>query len=219
MDLRRTGKGLAGMAWRGTRTYSQFGEDLFVAKFFQGRTTGTWLDIGAFHPRVASNTEKLRRAGWIGVNVDADPDKIRLFRWFRRSEVNVHAAVAGAGGGRAVLRRHGGASYGSMDRLELAAGPGDVATRTAAEILVEAGVDRVDFVSIDVEGLEPAILAAYPFDRYPPELLCVEILDTALAGVTASEVTALLAEQGYGIVGWFPPSVFFARRPFDLGRG
>jgi FkbM family methyltransferase len=214
----RTVKGLAGMCWRGSRTNSQFGEDVFVGKFFAERKTGTWLDIGAFHPRIASNTERLRRRGWTGINVDADPAKIKLFEWFRRGDRNLCAAVAGPGAGRAVLRHGDGPSYGSMDRLEMTGGPGDLATRTVADILTEAAPDRVDFVSIDVEGLEADILAGFPFDRYAPELFCVEVLDTTLDGVTASPVTALLAAQGYGIVGWFPPSVFFGRRPLGLGR-
>lgn len=214
----RSLKGLAGMLWRGSRSYSQFGEDVFVAKFFQGRAPGTWLDIGAFHPRIASNTERLRRRGWTGVNVDADPGKIRLFKWFRRRDSNVCAAVAGPGHAHAVLRRGEGSSYGSMDKLEMTAGPGDVATRTVADVLADAAPKKVDFVSIDVEGLEADILAEFPFDDYTPELFCVEVLDTTLDGVAASPVTALLAVQGYAIVGWFPPSVFYARRPLRLGR-
>jgi FkbM family methyltransferase len=211
-------KGLAGMLWAGSRTNSQFGEDVFVGKFFAGRPAGTWLDIGAFHPRIASNTERLRRRGWTGINVDADPTKIRLFEWFRRSDVNVCAAVAGPSAGHAVLRHGDSSSYGSMDRLEMTDGPGNLATRTVAEILAEAAPERVDFVSIDVEGLEADILAAFPFDRYAPELFCVEILDTTLDGVIASPVTKTFGSHGYGIVGWFPPSVFFARRPLGLGR-
>ena len=64
MSTVRTLKGLAGMLWRGSRTNSQFGEDVFVGRFFQGQAHGTWLDIRAFHPRIASNTERLRRKGW-----------------------------------------------------------------------------------------------------------------------------------------------------------
>lgn len=210
-------KGLAGMLWRGSRTNSQFGEDVFVAKFFNDSAPGIWLDIGAFHPRIASNTERLRRRGWTGINIDADPAKVRLFEWFRRSDKNVCAAVAGPTARRAVLHHGAGSSYGSMDRLEMTTGTGGVATRTVAEILAEAGPARVDFVSIDVEGLEAAILAAFPFDRYMPELFCVEVLDTTLQGVIGSEVTVLLAGYGYGVVGWYPPSVFFARRPLDIG--
>jgi len=216
----RLAKGLAGMLWPGTRSYSQFGEDVFIDKFFAGRTSGTWLDVGAFHPRVGSNTERLRKKGWTGINVDADADKIALFRWFRRSSLNLCAAVAGRHAGCAVLRRGGGASYGSMDHLEMGAEPGagSLRTRDIDDILMEAGAERIDFVSIDVEGLEADILEVFPFDRYSPDLFCVEVLDTTIAGVTGSPVTGLLAAHGYSVVGWFPPSVFYARRPLGLGR-
>jgi len=216
MSIPRVLKGLAGMLWQGSRTNSQFGEDVFVGKFFRDSPPGTWLDIGAFHPRIASNTERLRRRGWTGINVDADPAKIRLFRWFRRSELNVCAAVAGPAAPLVVLRQEVGSSYGSMDRLEVASGPGGLAPRTVAEILAEADPARLDFVSMDVEGLEADILAAFPFDRYSPELFCIEVLDTTLDGVTGSPVTKLLAQHEYDVVGWFPPSVFFARRPLQL---
>jgi FkbM family methyltransferase len=217
MTVGRLLKGVAGMLWPGTRTNSQFGEDVFVRKFFQSQPPGTWLDIGAFHPRIASNTHRLRRQGWTGINIDADPAKVRLFRWFRRSEVNVCAAVAGPGAGRAVIHRGGGSSYGSMDRLELTDASEGHATRSISEILVDVAPARIDFISIDVEGLEADILAGFPFERYDVALLCVEVLDTTLEGVRKSSVTRLLEEQGYQIVGWFPPSVFFARRPLRLG--
>jgi FkbM family methyltransferase len=212
-------KGLAGMSWRGSRTHSQFGEDVFVGKFFQGRASGTWLDIGAFHPRIASNTEQLRRRGWSGINVDADPAKIRLFRLARRADVNICAAVAGPQRRRAGLHRESGSSYGSMDRLVTTADPRAPETRTIDEILLEVRPKRLDFVSIDVEGLEAEILAAFPFDRYTPSLFCVEILDTTLDGVTGSPVTELFASNDYRMVGWFPPSVFFARHSLHLGSG
>jgi FkbM family methyltransferase len=201
---------------RANRSNSQFGEDVFVRKFFAGQREGTWLDVGAFHPKIASNTAQLRRQGWSGINVDADELKVRLFRWFRRSDVNICAAVAGKTARHAVLHRAGGASYGSMDRVTLTDDETGAATRTVADILDEVAPARVDFVSIDVEGLEGEILSAYPFDRYPADLFCVEVLDTTMDGVRSGDVTATFARHGYAIVGWFPPSVFYARRPLQL---
>jgi FkbM family methyltransferase len=196
---------------------SQFGEDVFIRKFFVNKSHGTWLDVGAFHPKVASNTARLRRRGWSGINVDADPVKIRLFRWFRRSDVNICAAVAGVPGRSAVLDRSDTSSYGSMDRLVITSPGTGIRTRTVAEVLDQIAPSSVDFVSIDVEGMESDILGAYPFDRYPADLFCVEVLDTSLDGVRSSDVASILEENGYQIVGWFPPSVFFARRPLQLG--
>jgi hypothetical protein len=36
--------------------------------------------------------------------------------------------------------------------------------------------------------------------------------------MTSSRVAEILGRQAYRIVGWFPPSVFFAHRPLRLGR-
>ena len=155
----------------------------------------------------------LRRRGWRGLNVDADSDKVRLFRWFRRRDTNVCAAVAGPGAGRAVLHQAAAGSYGSMDKIQLTADGEGLPTRTVEEILDAAGVSKVDFVSIDVEGLEPDILRGFPFARADVDLFCVEVLDPTLDGVRGSAVTEILAGAGYQIVGWHPPSVFFAREP------
>lgn len=213
---RKLVKGLLGMVWPGRRHFSQYAEDVFIDNYFRGKRDGTWLDIGAFHPRVSSNTHGLRRRGWRGVNVDADDVKVQLFRWFRRRDVNVRALMAGPDAGRAVLRagdNAAGGSYGSMDRIQFADGPGAEPTRTVADVLDEAGVDHLDLVSIDVEGLEGPILEGFPFDRFAPALFCVEILVPTLDEVLSSPVTRILSEQGYQVIGWHPPSIFYAREP------
>jgi FkbM family methyltransferase len=213
---RKLVKGMVGMVWPGRRTFSQFAEDVFIDNYFRGQRDGTWLDIGAFHPRVSSNTLRLRRRGWRGVNVDADDVKVQLFRWFRRRDVNFRALMAGPGGGRAVLRSPEAAepgSYGSMDRIQFADEPGAEPTRTVTDVLDEAGIDHLDLVSIDVEGLEGPILEGFPFERVAPALFCVEILAPTLDEVLSSPVTGILSEHGYQLVGWHPPSVFYAREP------
>lgn len=206
-------RGIAGMGWRGRRSFSQFGEDLFVARFFEDHAPGVWLDVGAFHPRVASNTLALRRRGWSGMNVDADPEKMRLFRLVRPRDTNITAAVAGPDAGFAVLERVGPDSYGSMDRLCMLADGSGVATRSIADLLSDNGITTVGFVSMDVEGLESEILRGFPFDRAEVELFCIEVLSWTLDEVRASPVTRILGDNGYQIVGWTPPSVFFARSP------
>src|SRR5690606_12961206 len=88
-------RGIVGMLWAGHRTYSQYAEDIFITNFFRNEKRGRWLDIGAFHPRVSSNTHLLRKHGWSGINVDVDPTKTALFERFCKNDINVTAAVAG----------------------------------------------------------------------------------------------------------------------------
>ena len=62
------------------RQYSQWGEDLEIIKFFSNKKTGTYLDIGCFHPFLLSNTYLLYKKGWTGINIDMNPTSIDLFK-------------------------------------------------------------------------------------------------------------------------------------------
>jgi hypothetical protein len=59
-------------------SFSQNNEDLFViTKFWKeilASQSGTYLDIGAFHPELYSNTKLLYTLGWSGIAVDANPN-------------------------------------------------------------------------------------------------------------------------------------------------
>ena len=64
---------------RNTKSFSQFGEDLFIAEFFANQKEGKYVDLGAFHPMRLSNTYLLFKKGWSGTNVDLNPITIDLF--------------------------------------------------------------------------------------------------------------------------------------------
>ena len=55
------------------KTYSQFGEDLYIESFFKSQKIGKYVDLGAFHPMRLSNTYLLYKKGWSGTNVDLNP--------------------------------------------------------------------------------------------------------------------------------------------------
>ena len=70
-------------------SYSQFGEDLILKKYleFKKIKKGTYLDIGACHPRWTSNTHLLHKNGFKGFCVDLDERKLRWFRFARGNRV------------------------------------------------------------------------------------------------------------------------------------
>jgi hypothetical protein len=82
----------------GRSSFSQFGEDLFLASRFAGKRDGFYVDVGAFHPFNWSNTCLLYQRGWRGLNIEPDPEAIRLFERHRRRDLNVRTAVAGTPG-------------------------------------------------------------------------------------------------------------------------
>ena len=79
-------------------TYSQFGEDAIIFNILTTRMkktdAGFYVDIGAFHPRLFSNTKILSIMGWSGINIDANKDSIDLFNKERPNDINICCGVA-----------------------------------------------------------------------------------------------------------------------------
>lgn len=76
--------------------YSQNGEDIIVPKSFPRGYTGFYVDVGAHHPYRISNTYKLFRSGWHGINIDTNPDTIKLFKKARPRDINLSVGVSTA---------------------------------------------------------------------------------------------------------------------------
>ena len=77
------------------RSYSQYGEDLIIYDLFQRYfdIKGNYLDIGAFHPKMISNTHILHSLGWRGTVIDLDNFKLKLFKRNRKEKVNTLTRV------------------------------------------------------------------------------------------------------------------------------
>jgi len=69
-------------------SYSQFGEDKLIEKFFENRT-GSLLDIGANDGRTISNSLLLIEKGWSGVLVEASPIAFKKLKREHENNENV----------------------------------------------------------------------------------------------------------------------------------
>src|ERR1700730_13951345 len=78
--------------------YSQDGEDLILRRLFERQKFGFYVDVGAHHPFRFSNTCFFHRAGWMGINIDPNPDAIKTFRRDRPSDINVCVGVSDTAG-------------------------------------------------------------------------------------------------------------------------
>jgi hypothetical protein len=93
--------------------FSQFGEDAFLLSYFETKAwkrdskksrrlpfspprlmPGFYVDIGAFSPKLDSNTYAFYKRGWSGINIDATPNSMRGFRLIRRRDINIEAAIS-----------------------------------------------------------------------------------------------------------------------------
>ena len=83
-----------------------------------------------------------------------------------------------------------------------------VPARTLEEVLQEAGIDQLDFVSLDLEGLEAPALRGLDLDRRRPLFMLVE---TAAGGGRAA-VEEVLGERYEALENLTPDDVLYRRR-------
>lgn len=53
--------------------------------------------------------------------------------------------------------------------------PIQVPTITLNDLLRQNGVEKIDFLSMDIEGAEPQALAGFDIERFRPALVCIEV--------------------------------------------
>lgn len=75
-DLRHQFKGVEKIK----ENYSQVYQDMFVLTMLDGKTNGTYLEIGTADPIYNNNTYLLEKEfGWNGISVEIDPDQVQKF--------------------------------------------------------------------------------------------------------------------------------------------
>ncbi len=71
---------------------------------------------------------------------------------------------------------------------------------------------KIDFLSIDVEGLDFAVLKSNNWNKYAPELILIEICGSTLDELLNNEVTLCLRQFGYTIYAKCVNTIIFKNR-------
>lgn len=188
--------------------YGQEGEDCLLEEFFRGRKEGFYVDIGAHHPFGYSNTWSFYKRGWQGINIDATPGSMKLFKKFRKRDINLEIPIAGERRKSLFYLFREPALNGFLseeaaqrirkDGWELL-GTKEMETMPLGEVLkthVAPGT-AISFMSLDVEGVELEILRSNDWEQFRPELLVVEMEAENLEAVSTHPVTLFLAGLNY----------------------
>ncbi len=158
--------------------WSQGFEELVIRDYFQDKKDGFFVDVGCFRPRVNSTTYFLERdLGWTGIGIDAMAKYAPAWKEHRPNAKFLARVVADKDGETVTF--HVGKAVNSLDEEMVRDFGGEKkqiqrTTTTLDTILEEHGVEKVDFLSMDIEGAEPAALQGFDIQRYKPDLCCVE---------------------------------------------
>ncbi|WP_296892215.1 FkbM family methyltransferase [Thiobacillus sp.] len=200
--------------------YGQDGEDLILDRFLEHQRNGFYVDVGAHHPVRFSNTYLFYRRGWRGLNIDAEPGSMRLFKKLRRRDINIECGVAGRGGLMTYFRFNEPAlntfeegearlkdkpPYKIIEQVE-------VPVRRLDDLLDQymPPGQKIDFMTVDVEGKDYEVLASNDWQRFRPRYILAETLRTDMLHLAECPVVRLLGGVGYIPVAKTYNTTFFA---------
>jgi hypothetical protein len=174
-----------------TLSYSQEGEDMILKYIFGKKKDGFYVDVGAYHPYRFSNTYHFYKKGWHGINIDAND--MTKFKTTRDRDVNLQLAV-GNGDTKSYREFQEGAyntfcGHGISSRFIKTV---QHKTYLLSTILKAYKVPQIDFMNIDVEGMDLEVLQSNDWDKYKPTVILIEDSDEF--------ITVYLKSLGYKLV-------------------
>jgi len=184
-----------------------------------------YLDIGASHPILGSNTCFFYELGFFGVCIDALPQYASSFASLRPRDIFVNALVANADSRTYLFTEYLNDSASSAEpvtqsrydkKFEIKKQT-SIQSRSVSSILseLEAGLlgDSIPLVSIDIEGLESEVLSSLLSSEVHVDLLVMEEKRLNLDEISETNIySGDLAQAGYKLVARTLLNSFYIRR-------
>lgn len=196
-----------GMLVPGFPYASQAGQDRAVDRILKGKRGGTFLDIGAYDGLTGSNSLYFERVlGWTGHLVEPVKQHRETAELWRTSPCLPYAVADADGEATFIAVTQGYTQMSGLareyDSAMLTRVRADtrhredritVPTRSLNSLFAETGTDRVDFVSLDIEGGELAALTAFDHDRYRVDVWAIE------NNGGGPQIATLMRKSGYNL--------------------
>lgn len=185
--------------------YSQNREDLILQAFFPDVKRGFYVDVGAYDPDYDSVTKLFYLQRWHGINIEPQLNRYKVFVKKRTRDINLNVGVSNKKG-KLTLRSYknqGLSTFSDNMKAKYVKQP-DASTRAYQDFKVKVvalenifakhAKKQIHFMKIDVEGLEHEVLESNDWQKYRPEVLCIE------ANHAAKNWGNLLATNNYQLV-------------------
>jgi len=192
-------------------TFSQSGEDILLKKIFHDKKDGFYIDIGAFHPVIVSNTNFFYSIkGWHGINIDACPGSMQVFDKMRPRDINLEFAVSDKEEEPILYFISKSNTMNSISKDFLI--ENNVFDKVTKEIKTKARTLEkilddylpestiIDFMSIDAEGHDYNVLISNDWNKYRPYIVIVETNVNKLDDVNKTDIANYLKSVDYEII-------------------
>jgi FkbM family methyltransferase len=197
----------------GTTYFSQDGEDMILNAFYETKFDykGFYVDIGAHHPFRFSNTAFFYLKGWTGINVEPTPSLFEDFVKFRERDINLNFGISDVNSTLTFYEFDEPALNSFDEKLSKTRdaetnyniiSEKQIPVCSMAEILDKYLPEnqKIDFFTIDVEGLDFKVLKSNNWNKYRPNFILVE--DSLNFNASEADIIyKYLAELKYKMVG------------------
>lgn len=176
---------LKNYCYRRFRTsFAKAGEDLQVFQLLKQKSKGIFVDIGSHHPIKGSNSFFFYLRGWTGLCVDPNPDFKPLYGKIRPNDIFLNIGISDEQGSleyyklKDKLSARNSFSKEYIDKNNLNDDVEQIyriQVKPLKDILHnEMAGKQIDFLTIDVEGLDLQVLKGNDWNKHRPSIICVE---------------------------------------------
>ena len=187
------------------KSYSMDGEDVVISNYFKDKEKGFYIDIGCYHPIHRNNTFLLFKKGWQGMNVDIHDFSIELFNYARPKDLNYNFAVSNKNEKIKMFFQKELSQLSTIDQNQAKKAfqgtikEKEIQAYTLNEILNFSKLNnkKIDLLDIDVEAVDLKVLQGLSFEKFKPELICIEIHEKNLK---ESQTFKFLKDYNYELI-------------------
>ncbi len=188
----------------------EFGEDIFVRRFFKKSKNGIYVDVGSYHPIKGSLTYDLFKNNWSGINIDLSKISVDLFKILRPKDINIRAAITDHDGktfyyeNSPINQQNSILENPNAKKIE-------IECFKLNSILDMYKIEKIDYLNIDTEGNEFKVISTFDFRRFEPTLISIEFNDYDIDNLVNSDIDQLLKENGYKLISKFGVTCFYVQ--------
>jgi len=188
------------------KSFAQKGEDFVIDKLLGNKKKGFYVDVGAYDPCRFSNTKRFYSKGWRGINIEPNQEGYKRFLKNRSRDINLNLGVGKKSGFMVFykmfpptlssfslkeIKQYQKKGYKLVKKLR-------IPVSTLFSILSKyAKNKKIDFISIDTEGFDLAVLEGNDWNKFRPRIVCIET--SRRISENSDNKLSFLKEIGYKI--------------------
>ncbi|MDC3370745.1 FkbM family methyltransferase [Candidatus Pelagibacter ubique] len=180
-------------------------EDTAILNYFKDKKNGFYVDVGCYHPIHRNNTHLLHMQNWSGVNIDTSQFSIDLFNFMRPKDLNYNCAISDKNKNIKLFYQKELSQLSTIEKGQAeSVFQGEIKEKEIEAFTLDEILSRdkykdskIDLLNIDVEGADLKVLRGLSFDKFKPELVCVEI---HAKEIEKSDIYNFLIDKNYKLL-------------------